>query len=69
MDALHLSINSSVNSNHKNPHQAASRGKLPNFTEGDFVLVSRADFHSGENFELRWSVSRRIIKALSDFVN
>ena len=44
------------------------RGDLPNFTEGDYVLVAREDFFAGEKLAVRWRGPRRIIKALNDYV-
>lgn len=44
------------------------RGKLPTFTEGDYVLVARDEFFAGEKLALRWRGPRRIVKAISDYV-
>lgn len=40
----------------------------PNFSEGDFVLVARSDFHAGEKLALRWRGPRRLVKALSAYI-
>lgn len=45
-----------------------SRGRLPSFTEGHFVLVARSEFSKGEKLCLRWRGSRRVTKAISDYV-
>lgn len=44
------------------------RSALPNFTEGDYVLVARNDFTAKEKLSLRWRGPRRIIKAINDYV-
>lgn len=44
------------------------RGEFSNFTEGDFVLLAWADFRAGEKLSLRWSVRRRVVKALYNYV-
>lgn len=45
---LHPTVQSSLQSNRKRARDQGSSGKLANFTEGDFVLVARSDFHAGE---------------------
>ena len=47
--------------------EAASRGKLPNFTEGCFLLVTKDEFYFGQKLAPRWRGPRRIIKAVSDY--
>lgn len=47
---------------------AASRGVLANFTEGEYVLVAREGFFAGEKLALRWLEPRRIAKSLNDHV-
>lgn len=44
------------------------RGTLPNYTEGDFVLVAREHFHAGEKLCLRWFGPSRIVKTIKDYV-
>ena len=68
VDKLHPMVQASVQKNRKKHRQAASRGELPNFIEGDFVLLAREDFHAGEKLALRWRGPRRIVKSLSDYV-
>lgn len=48
--------------------QARSLGILPNFAEGDFVLVARSDFTAGKKISLCWRGPRRVIKALNDYI-
>ena len=67
-DELHPRVQSSLESHRRQARESASRGTLPNFSEGDYVLVARSDFHAGEKLCLRWRGPRRIMKALSDFV-
>ena len=65
---MHPVVQETVRKNREKARRAASRGSLPNFTEGDYVLVAREDFFAGEKLALRWRGPRRIIKALSDYV-
>ena len=65
---LHPMFGMELEANRRRKRQAASRGELPNFTEGDFVLVAREDFFADEKLALRWRGPRRVIKALSEYV-
>ena len=65
---LHPMVGMELEANRRRKRQAASRGELPNFTEGDFVLVTREDLFAGGKFALRWRGPRRVIKALSEYV-
>ena len=65
---LHPLIETSLGANRERARAAASRGELPNFLDGDFVLVAREQFFKGEKLCLRWRGPRRIVKALSDLV-
>jgi len=65
---LHPMVQQTVRTNRARHRDSASRGKLANFEEGDYVLVAREDFHAGEKLALRWRGPRRIIKTLSDYV-
>lgn len=47
---------------------AREKGELANFTEGDYVLYARKDFHEGEKLCLLWRGPRRVVKALNDYV-
>lgn len=47
---------------------AALRRHLPNFDVGDYALVPRPDYHTGENLALRWRGTRSVIKAVSDYI-
>lgn len=38
---------------------------LPNFNEGNFVLVAEDNFTVSENLSLQWRGPRRVVKALS----
>lgn len=44
-----------------------SKGKVPNFSNGDFVLVPREDFTASEKLSLRWRGPLRIVKALNNY--
>ena len=65
---LHPVVQNYLQDYRKKSREAVKRGALPKFTEGDFVLVARSDFHAGEKLALRWRGPRRIIKALNDHV-
>lgn len=66
--ALHPIVHNTLKENWARSRLDASRRKLPNFVEGDFVLVSREEFHAGEKLALRWRGPRRVVKALNDLV-
>ena len=68
MDKLHPLIQSSLSENRRRIRDASSNGKLPNFIEGDFVLVARDEFFEDEKLCLRWRGPRRIVKCLNDHV-
>ena len=65
---IHPRVQSSLDKHRAQHRQNASRGQLPNFDEGDYVLVARSDFHAGEKLCLRWRGPRRIKKAMNDYV-
>ncbi len=65
---LHPLVHNTLQSNRHRARQSASRGELPRFAEGDYVLVAREDFSEREKLTLRWRGPRRVIKANSDFV-
>ena len=65
---LHPRVNATLTTNRKKAREHASRGCLPNFENGDYVLVARSDFHAGEKLCLRWRGPRRVKKALSNYV-
>lgn len=68
MQALRPVVESSLQANRARARTAAERGELANFTEGDYVLVARDEFHAGEKLCLRWRGPRRVTKAINDYV-
>lgn len=68
MADLHPIVQDSVQSGRERARKAMSRGSLPNFSEGDFVLVARQDFTAEEKLSLRWRGPRRVVKSLNDYV-
>lgn len=68
MDNLHPVVQTSLQNNRERLRQHMSKGKMPNFEEGDFVLVARDNFHKGEKLCLRWRGPRRVIKAVNDWL-
>lgn len=65
---LHPVVQDALKSNRERIRDSRSRGSLPNFTEGDFVLVARDDFTAGEKLSLRWRGPRRVIRSINDHV-
>lgn len=65
---LHPLVAESVRKNRQRSREAASAGTLPNFSEGDYVLVAREEFSAGEKLCLRWRGPRRVVKAQNDYV-
>jgi transposase InsO family protein len=65
---LHPMVQRDVQENRRRMRESRSAGKLPNFAEGDFVLVAREDFSAGQKLALRWRGPRRIVKALGNYV-
>lgn len=64
----HSLVQSNLRRNHEASRSKDSKGQLPNFEKGDFVLVAREHFHEGEKLALRWRRPRRVVKALSNYV-
>ena len=52
MAELHPIVRDTVEKNRNIGRKKASSGTLPNFTDGDFVLVAREDFFAGEKLAL-----------------
>lgn len=67
MDALHPVVDESVTTQRARMRNARHKGELPNFSDGDYVLVARDDFHANEKLCLRWRGPRRITKCLNDY--
>ena len=68
MDELHPIIDEAVINSRSRQREKMSKGQLPNFSEGDFVLVPREDFAAGEKLSLRWRGPRRIVSCNSEYV-
>lgn len=64
---LHPVVQDALSSKRTRICDAMLRGELPEFSEGDFVLVARDDFTANEKLSLRWRGLRRVIKAPSDY--
>lgn len=67
MADMRPTIQTSLSENRRRLREHMSRGHMPNFQEGDYVLVARSEFFKGEKLCLRWRGPRRIVKALTDF--
>lgn len=65
---LHHLVQESLQAGRDRHLKSMFRGVLPNFMEGDFVLVERDNFISGEKRSLRWRGPRRVIKGLNFYV-
>lgn len=66
---LHPVVQEALQTNRSKGRKSPSKGSLPNFTEGDFVLVAREDFHTGEKLCLRWRGPRRVVKPDNNYVH
>lgn len=60
-------VQKELEENRSRIRQIVSHGKLPNFTEVDFVFIGRSDFSKGEKLCLCWCGPRRVRKAKSDY--
>lgn len=65
-DEIHPLVQISLAKSRAQSGKSASRGKLSNFEEGDFVLVARDEYGAGDKLLLRWRDPRRVVKALND---
>lgn len=65
---LHPMVNQTLQHNRQRARDAQSRGFLPKFVEGDYVLVARDEFFEGEKLCLRLCGPRRIVKVLNDYL-
>lgn len=63
LNEMHPLVEQSLMKNRELARAAQSRGQLPNFAIGDFVLIAKDTFKSGEKLSLRWSGPRRIVGA------
>jgi len=68
VDKLRETAAKTLSDNRQRKRDTNSRGALPNFSEGDFVLLARDEFTAGEKLCLRWRGPRRITRAVSDYV-
>ena len=68
LSELHLVVQNAVQANRSRNRKSQSRGMLPKFSGGDFVLVAREDFSAGEKLALRWRGPRRVLMPFSDYV-
>lgn len=67
-DELEPPFQSSLTEHHKQARNSRSRGRLPNFTEGDHVLIAGYNFYPGKNpaFDgMDHVVSKRLSKTTS----
>lgn len=66
--ALHRMVHYTLKAARERARDATSRGDLPNFVEGYFVLKAREDFTAGEKLSLHWRGPRLFVQALSYYV-
>lgn len=62
---LHPRVQSTLAKHRKKSREARSKGQLPKFTEGDYVVVAPVNFHANEKPCFRWQGPRRVRKALN----
>lgn len=65
---LHPIVHNALHEHRKRHRDNLAKGTLPNFTEGDFVLVAREEFASGEKLALRWRGPRRVVRSVNEYV-
>ena len=68
VDKYRSFVSSTLPVNRSRKRATDSSGVIPNFSEGDFVLVARDDFTAGEKLALRWRGPRRITRPVSEYV-
>lgn len=68
MADLHPIFHDAFKCNREWMRASRSSGKLPNFAQGDYVLVAREDSTSGEKQSLRWRGLQRFLRAVRDIV-
>lgn len=68
MEKLRLIVHEAVSARRERAREHLSKGRLPNFPEGDYVLMARDDFFKREKLCLRWRGPRRIVKVHNDHV-
>lgn len=61
MADLHPMVETALENNRARAREIASRGRLSNFSDGDYVLVARDDFSKGQKLALHWHGPRRIV--------
>ena len=68
MDELHPIIDEAVINSRSRQWEKMSKGQLPNFREGDLVLVAHEDFTVGEKLSLRCRGPGRILSCNSEYI-
>jgi RNase H-like domain found in reverse transcriptase/Integrase zinc binding domain/Integrase core domain len=71
LEAVHKTVRDSTSSNRASARRtknSPSHVTAPNFSTGDYVLVAKREFASGEKLTVRWRGPRRILQPLSDLV-
>lgn len=61
-------VQSTPQKNRERQRNQVGKGRVPTFTEGDFVLVARDEFDASEKLSLCWRDPRRVIRPVNDFV-
>lgn len=67
MESLHPHVDTALTHHRRRDRGTLSKGELPKFAEGYFVLMPRDNFTTGEKLCLQWRGPRCITKALSDY--
>lgn len=68
LNEVHPMVSKSLQHHRQYARDKQSKGKLPNFEPGDYVLVSRQDMHKNEKLSLRWTGPRMIIRSISQYI-
>lgn len=68
VNELKPTVPNALQENRKRMRDQASKGKLPNFTEGNFILVDCDNVTAVQKLLFHWRVPRFIVKAMNIYV-
>lgn len=67
-DELNPLVQSTLADQRERSRATDSKGKIPNFTKGYFVLVARDEYGESDKLLLRWRGPPRVVKDLNDYL-
>lgn len=68
MEELQPFVHDAILENGKRSGEEVSKSRLPDFLDGNYVLVEQEEFFEGKIFCFRWKGPYHVIKALNEFV-